>query len=1310
MMKSHIKTIFCLFLFLLLSWNVKAEEFLFRQLSISEGFPPSIQYIYAEDNGYVWIAGKQGLGRFNGYELKTYFHEEGNPYSLPGNQVYAIEEDSLHNLWILTDSGVVNYQRHTDRFIPVLDENGDVFKATSVCNLPGRLLLAGYGKAYQYHYKERKIRTLHEMKIPASFFIRKMLLWDEHTLLCMSLWKGVLCVDLRNGERKPSPLPDGNDLTHVLIDDKGCIWTTAYNKGITCYNRNGKVRAVYTTENSALSHNVILCLNERNGKIWAGTDGGGINIIDPQTGKITVLKHLSGDNHSLPINSIQCLFQRNGKKDVWAGSIKGGLINIQPSIVSSYADVPLGFRTGLSEKAVLSFYQEPDSEEIWIGTDGGGVNRFNPVTKEFVHYPTTYGEKVVSLCRYSQDELLISLFSKGVFFFNKHTGKIRPINENGEIINRIALYGRKGVNLYQDDIKSILILSSDIHRYYWNDGRVQQLNDSGVHIEGQVMPLGYDSLKTYLYDLKHIYALDHRNNKIEIIYTSSRKCDIECVAKDAHGIFWIGFSNQIFRYDVNLQQETLLETHPLRNITALVCDNQQRLWIGTNEELFVWLDKEKKLISLDKSDGAENNEFLKKAVWVSRQGDIYMGGINGMLYVDGQKTDIEIPNPPVIELADVISNNKSCLSEIEEGVLNLNFENKSLAIKVMAHESNVFRKRVYRWHIYGHEDFYIDTTSPEIIMRSLTPGTYHVSVACTTKDGVWTKSYPVLSFRIHAVWYKTWWFTLLWIVLLAGLWIIGILYLLNRKEERLREELQAHKQKIYEEKVRFLININHELRTPLTLIYTPLCQLMKNMSKDNPAYPTLRSIFKQSKRMKELLNMVLNLRKMEVEQSKLNLKSYLLNDWIKEIASDFKYEEEEKHITFVYEFSSNIEYVPFDSEKHMIILTNLIVNALKHSPLNSKIILRTELTDNRSAVRISVIDQGRGLQGVDTQKLFTRFYQGENEKEGTGIGLSYSKILVEMHHGHIGVYNNEEGGACFYYELPLHAEASVICSPQEYLNAPALTGEDKLIPVANSIDTRNYSCLFVDDNEGIRQMMLDALKDEFRNLYIASDGREALDIALKEIPDVVVSDIMMPGMNGYELCRNIKENVNINHIQVILLTARTDEQSHVDSYRTGADAYMEKPFEISSLLESIRNRLFLREQMKERYALNSVTVEGNQPVSSADDAFLFKLNKLIMENMDNEGLNIEFLCQNMGVSRASLYNRLKSLTSMGANEYVNKLRIEKSMELLRNTEMSITEIAERMGFSSSRYFSTAFKKYTGITPTQFKESAGKSDN
>lgn len=215
----------------------------------------------------------------------------------------------------------------------------------------------------------------------------------------------------------------------------------------------------------------------------------------------------------------------------------------------------------------------------------------------------------------------------------------------------------------------------------------------------------------------------------------------------------------------------------------------------------------------------------------------------------------------------------------------------------------------------------------------------------------------------------------------------------------MKADLQEHKQKIYEEKVRFLININHELRTPLTLIYTPLNQLVKTIPQDNPIYPTLRSILKQSKRMKELLNMVLNLRKMEIEQSKLNIQSYPLNEWIKEIATDFKYEEEDKHITILYDLSPEIGEVEFDQERHIIILTNLIVNAFKHSSTDSSITLRTELTEDKQSVRISVIDQGPGLQGVDTEKLFTRFYQGVNERNGSGIGLSYSKILVEMHKG-----------------------------------------------------------------------------------------------------------------------------------------------------------------------------------------------------------------------------------------------------------------------------------------------------------------------
>lgn len=1311
-MKKHTIKFFYFILFLLMSTSIQADEFLYKQLSISNGFPPYIQHIYAEENGFVWISSKQGLGKFDGYELKTYFHEEGNPYSLPGNEIYQIEEDSLHNLWILTNKGTVNYQRKTDHFIPVLDENGNIIKATALCKLSGKVLLADYNTFYQYDYHKKQAKVLYHF---SSFPIREIIPWDNHTLLCSTQWQGTILFDITTGKRRKSPLPNEREITHVLIDHKGNIWVTAYNRGINCFDRQGNILASYNTENQKLSHNVVLCLSEHNGKIWAGTDGGGINIIDPQTTSVTVLKHLSGDKNSLPINSILSLYQRDGQENTWAGSVKGGLINIRHSIVRSYADVPLGYTNGLSEKAILSFFQEPGADDIWIGTDGGGVNRFNPHTKQFIHYPATYGEKVVSLCRYSSQELLISLFSKGVFFFNKQTGQIRPINEDDPAINQIALYGRKGINLYQDDTESLLLLSSKIHRYYLKSGRIQQLSDSQISIEGQALPIGYDSLKTYLYDLKHIYTIDHQNNKIETIYTSTQENYIECVSKDAQGIFWIGFPDKIFRYNPQTQSEVQIDAPQLKNITALICDRHQRVWIGTNEELFVWLDGENKLISLDASDGADDNEFLKKAVWASPQGDIYMGGINGMVYIDGNKSKITIPTPPILKLTDIISNNKSYLPDIDsdENLLTLSFDNKTVIIKVMAYESNIFRKKAYRWYIDGKEISVTDSKIPELTLRALTPGTYQVSVSCSTKDGSWTPPQQVITFHIPPVWYQTWWFNLLWILLASALLIALILYLLNRKEERMKADLQEHKQKVYEEKVRFLININHELRTPLTLIYTPLNQLVKTMPQDNPIYPTLKSILKQSKRMKELLNMVLNLRKMEMKQSKLNLQPYLLNKWIKEIAGDFKYEEEDKHVTILYDLSPEIGEVEFDEERHIIILTNLIVNAFKHSPQDSFITLRTELTKDKQSVRISVIDQGPGLQGVDTEKLFTRFYQGENEKNGSGIGLSYSKILVEMHKGQIGVYNNPDKGACFWYELPVHAVSSEVCPPREYLNiltATAPESIEKFTPIANSIDTKNYSCLFVDDNKSIQQMVTEALKNSFKNLYIASNGKEALQIALKEIPDIVISDIMMPEMNGYELCRKIKEDMNINHIQVILLTARTDEQSHLDGYKTGADAYMEKPFDIDSLLENVRNRLYLREQIRLKYTRNSILTETDNPMTSADDTFLFKLNKVIIDNMENEELNVEFISQELGISRASLYNRLKALAGMGANEYVNKLRIEKAMELLRQSELNMTEIAERTGFSTSRYFSTAFKKYTGVTPTQYKESPDSLNN
>lgn len=1283
-----------------------ASDFLFKQLSIPEGIPASIQSIYAEKNSFVWIGTKRGLGRFDGYELKLYTHDDSNPYSLPGDEIYQITEDSLHNIWILTNQGLATYDKRTNRFIKALDDREEPIVATATCKTKEGILFCTRNSLFKYLYAEKTVRKMVDYHMPTTH-IKEIWPWDNNHVLCVRLWQGISLLDLHTGEMKPAPLEDSDQMTRILIDSKKRIWGTAYNKGITCFDTNGYPVATYNTHNSALTHNIVLCMSEYKGQIWIGTDGGGINILDPETQTFTTLTHIPGDHNSLPDNSIQCFYQGEDEDNIWVGSVKGGLINIRESFVRFYSDVPLNTATGLSEKAVLSIYQAPRNDEVWIGTDGGGINKYNPQTRRFTHYPKTWSEKFTSICQLNANELFVSLFSKGLFIFNKQTGSLRKL-QGIDVIDQLALYGRKAINLYQDQPGSILILSTEVFRYYPATKKIKQLTHGNFPIEGQLIVAGQDSLYTYLYDLHHIYTLNRRNDQIQKLYSSETEDDaMEAVCLTPHGDFWIGSPKGLSLYNPRKQTQTSVNYPQLGNITSLIYDNRQRLWIGTEKHLFVWLPDTKKLISLDESDGIQPNEYTKKAVLNSSQGEVFLGGINGLVCIDGNIPEINIPLPPTLSLADAVCNNKSVLGELDEHThrLMLKNEDRTLTIKIMAHTNNRFGKRTYRWYINGIYEQTSESHIPEITLRSLTPGTYEIKASCTTKDNIWIPSQHIVTFVIPPAWYQTWWFITLCIAAVTAGLIYAILRILRRKEERMVLALKEHKQKVYEEKVRFLININHELRTPLTLIQAPLSQVLQKISPDDTLYPTLKNVLKQAKRMKSLLNMVLNLRKMEMEESKLQMHPHSLNEWLKDTAGDFTYEGHDKNIHMVYQLDPAIGEVNFDLEKNTIILTNLIVNAFKHSPEGSTITLRTELVENGSFVRISVVDQGCGLKDIDAQKLFTRFYQGEKEKGGTGIGLSYAKILVEQHHGRIGAYNNADRGACFYYELPLAQETGpVVCQPQEYLNAVLQTAD--IAPcnsIVSSIDTQNYSCLFVDDNEDMRNMIAEAFKTQFKKLYIAPNGQKALQIVLNEIPDIVVSDVMMPVMNGYELCRNIKENMNINHIQVILLTARTDEQSHLDGYKTGADAYLEKPFEINTLLETIKNRLFLREQIKLRYTLTTVVPEANEkPVNSADDAFLYKLNRLIVDHMDNEELNIAFLCKEMGLSRASLYNRVKMLTDIGPNEYINKLRMEKAAELLRQTDLSITLIAERTGFTTSRYFSTAFKKYMGTTPTQYK--------
>ena len=688
-----------------------------------------------------------------------------------------------------------------------------------------------------------------------------------------------------------------------------------------------------------------------------------------------------------------------------------------------------------------------------------------------------------------------------------------------------------------------------------------------------------------------------------------------------------------------------------------------------------------------------------------------MGGVNGLLHINRHLPD-DPALLPTLQLADILVGGERVYDRISNGhQLSVNEKSKPIIIKIITRNKDIFRKPMYRYTITGLNGQNIYSYLPEINLSSLPTGSYHIKAACSTRNGDWTADYDILTLTVLPPWYKSGWFILSCTLFIFISVILTFILILRNKETKLKWAMKEHEQQVYEEKVRFLINISHELRTPLTLIHAPLKQLMDKLTADNENYPLIQSICKQSERMKNILNTVLNVRKMEVGQSTLHIQSIQLDEWAEQLISDFKPEASVRGITLVYQPEPEIQTLCFDKEKCTTILTNLLINALKYTPDESTISISTRLSEDRTRVRISISDQGPGLKDVDTNNLFVRFYQGNNSRPGTGIGLSYSKILVEQHGGNIGAYDNKNfgsPGATFWFELPLNTEpGNITLHPQEYLNTLlAPTQETESIPEQQEENktAQSHTLLIVDDNKDLTDYLATALKDRFKTIWVAADGEEALRLCREKRPHIVVSDIQMPHMNGYELCKQIKEDLEISHIPVILLTARNDEESQLYGYKNGADAYITKPFEVSMLYAIVCSQLHNRERMRTRYTdIGPLPPPEEGTFSSADEEFLNRLNQIITEHLDNEQLGIPFICNKIGISRASLYNKLKALTDMGANDYITKIRMERAIWLILHTELSVNDIADKTGFSTARYFSTVFKQHTGCSPTQYRE-------
>lgn len=1303
-MKTHTITA-VIFILMLFSPYVRGNEridYYFKQISIEQGLSQSsVTSLLRDHRGILWICTRSGLNSLDRNELKTYYNEKDNPASLPGNYIYHIAEDSLNNIWVSTNKGLALYSYEKDEFSTVTREL--VF--SSMCVTDG-ILLGGRKVVYKYSYATGQIsniffKDIEEYNVSTEYDIIRMQKVNDREVLIGTREKGVFMLNLASERVTPMPVGDFPSLLAMYLSPEGNLYLTQYQKGLYCFDLSGRLLAHYDTGNSALNNNIVLDIAEKDGNLWMATDGGGINIFDPQNKTFKVIQHIPGDATSLPVNSILVLYNDRGD-NLWAGSIRGGVFGIKETSIKVYKDVTLGSKRGLSEKTIISLFEDKDGM-LWIGTDGGGINKYNPYTDEFEHFVSTYGDKVVSITNLSETELLVSLYSKGVFVFNKHTGRYRPFVIVDNEVNDMECFSGFMPLVHRVAKDKIYILSYRMITYYPERKEFGYIKVDKDKINSSAMYLTYsDDSVSYFVKQNELYEARQEDDSLRKVLTVDPQEVINSMCYDERGTFWLGSTQGLSCYRVDTGEVKRIETNLFSNISNMVLDKKGILWISAQNMLFSYVIAEDRFIIWGESDGFSSNEVLFMYQKPPVTDNLYLGGTSGLVRIN-RNISFDDASRPVIQLADVTFNGSSYLNRLSrpKSTLSVPWNYNSLKVKINLNEKDVFHKTLFRYYIQGHNNQFVESYNHNLDLPMLPPGEYTIKVSCNTKSGEWTEPTEVLAISILPPWYKKPWVISFAILLLIVCVTYTSYVIIRKKERRLKWKMKAYEQTVNEEKIRFLINISHELRTPLSLIYAPLKRLLDTTGTvtDEALKGQLSAILKQAAQMKDIINMVLDLNKPDAGFETLQMFPHSLNTWIRKIAEDFRGEYEQKGIKVTYRFDESIGEVWLDHAKTRIVLSNLLMNALKFSEPDTEITVSTQKQGD--SIRVSVADQGIGLDHVDVNRLFTRFYQGKHDKKGSGIGLSYARKLIEKQGGSIGAYSNEQG-ATFFFELPLQPEKE----GQAVLPFPTSL-EQGILPEETdepAFTVNSYSILIVEDNEEFRSFLQESLTGLFKQTYTAADGREAVEIINKKLPDVVVSDVMMPNMNGYELCRYIKSNISVSHIPVILLTARSDSESTYLGYKLGADFYLSKPFDVKILLTIIGNLLKNKECIREKYKRSFEPLSPQETTfSNADERFITKINDLIKSNLSNPDFDVKFLTDKMAMSRASLYNKMKVLTDMGVNDYINKLRIEKAMQLLVSTDYSITEVAYETGFAYQKYFSTIFKQMTGMTPSEYRK-------
>lgn len=1315
--------------------------------------PPRIEYIgierglsnnaltciYEDHDGFMWFGTYDGLNRYDGYNFKVFRNIIGDSNSLPDNHLYSISGDQNHRLWIGASKGLSVYDPFTARFL-----------------IP-RFLKWDGSKKIQLSEGVTIVRSVDNQRIILAGTPNNGLLVFENGTEGIQVPLRDLPGNQGNYSVSSIEYDSGRKLAWIAVPGMGIYQYNIATRALKLFDANfrfggnlklSKSGVLWIGNNSGLfpinielnkagpsamlpNSRITSLMEDREGILWITSDGGGLWYLPKGASK--AVAYLSAEGKELiNSNAVYAIYEdRLSRK--WIGTLRGGINIIHPVKHSlNHISYNVAGKNNVIDNFILSFCED-EKENIWIGTDGAGLRYWDRKQNTYTIYNQQSGGQkatssnfITNILRDSKNNIWISTWHGGINRFVKETNSFKKY----QCINPTTNTAENNVWLvYEDNRKNIW--ASTV-----NNGSLYTFNNVSEQFE--------------LFDnsIRNIQCLaeDRDNNLWAGNYTSLLKIDrdkktsitypigypVRAIHEDRNHNLWVGTEGGgllLFnRTDGTYQRYTTAEELPSNSILRILEDDKNNLWISTYNGLCRFNLAQRTCRNFSHTDGLQSNQFSFNAALRLSSGEMMFGGIKGfnIFYPDSLEVINNIPKLFLNNLSiDNVSTEKddSYVTKrlLEKPVLiSVPFEKAILSLEFLALEYSSADKIKYAYLLQGWDKNWIYTNQIRTANYSrLAEGEYIFKVKATDSNGEWGNETELLRIVILPPWYRTWWAYISYILAFAGAVYLYVLY--NKRQERMRYEiklarLEKEKEKeLTERKINFFTHISHELRTPLTLIINPLKEIFKKAGNDESG-KTVSMIYRNAKRMLSLVDQLLLFRKVESVDQQMRIERFDIGEVCREVYLSFGHHALAKHMHF--EFRNVDHNLSFygDKEKIEIILFNLVSNAFKYTQERGSVSL--EIADDVRSIDIIVRDNGTGIPAEVGDKLFDSFYRADSKQfasqTGFGIGLYVSYRLARAHHGKLS-YNSEPGkGSEFRLSLlkgKEHFGSQYISD--DYKAGPSILEElveeplTELIPepikpqlkVIDKLVSELPVMVIVDDNAELRSYIRDIFSNSF-NIYDADDGEEGYELVVKQVPDILISDVMMKKVGGIELCQKIKANPNIAHIPVLLLTASSSDEIKLQGIMGGADDYITKPFDKDLIIARIQNILKGRSRLQQ-YFFNAVTLKPTTSIPGEHKEFIEACMAIVDKHIHDPEFNVKTFCREIGMSHPALYKKIKIVSGLTINVFVRYLRLRKAAELLINTDKSIVEVTYITGFNDIKYFREQFNKLFEMNPSEY---------